>query len=345
MVKPIIDKDDISISNLLDYVFLHFKRVLKVSLLILFIFIIYFFVKTPKYVSKVSFYTNYKDDMQSSLLSAVPGFMQGAIGSNTLDFSVSNFISSEKFLKEIVNSSYNYNNQQITLTELWGQDYNNFFLINPLSLASRLNRYFMYQDFLTSNQLKEAHASLILYNSLSFNEDRRTKLNHISLTIENNPQLAVEIMDKIYKSIVTYSNEIVNTKASEKKEFIDLRLNEVKNDLENYENQLLEFSEKNKDIDFSPRLMLQKDRIQKNISLHKQLYFTLADQLELAKINEKDNTSSFFLLDEPGVYSTKTGLSLVKGGLFIVLLSIGINFLFLAIRDRDLLFKPNKDIL
>ena len=53
----------------------------------------------------------------------------------------------------------------------------------------------------------------------------------------------------------------------------------------------------------------------------------------------------FFLLDEPGVYSTKTGLSLVKGGLFIVLLSIGINFLFLAIRDRDLLFKPNKDIL
>ena len=40
--------------------------------------------------------------------------------------------------------------------------------------------------------------------------------------------------------------------------------------------------------------MLQKDRIQKNISLHKQLYFTLADQLELAKINEKDNTSSFF---------------------------------------------------
>ena len=78
------------------------------------------------------------------------------------------------------------------------------------------------------------------------------------MTIENNPQLAVEIMDKIYKSIVTYSNEIVNTKASEKKEFIDLRLNEVKNDLENYENQLLEFSEKNKDIDFSPRLMSKR---------------------------------------------------------------------------------------
>ena len=86
------------------------------------------------------------------------------------------------------------------------------------------------------------------------------------------------------------------TPKHQKKEFIDLRLNEVKNDLENYENQLLEFSEKNKDIDFSPRLMLQKDRIQKNISLHKQLYFTLADQLELAKINEKDNTSSFFLM-------------------------------------------------
>tara|TARA_B100001250_G_scaffold10769_1_gene9337 strand:+ start:3023 stop:4060 length:1038 start_codon:yes stop_codon:yes gene_type:complete len=345
LIKPIIDNDDINLANLIDYFFLHLRRVLKISLIILLVFVIYFFLKTPKYVSKVSFYTNYKDDMQSSLLSAVPGFMQGALGSNTLDFSVSNFISSEKFLKEIVNSSYSFNNQQITLTELWGQDYNNFFLLNPLSLASRLNRYFMYQDFLTTNQLKEAHASLVLYNSLSYNEDRKTKLNHISLKIENNPQLAIEIMDNIYKSIVTYSNEIVNQKASEKREFIDLRLNEVKNNLENYENQLLEFSEKNKDIDFSPRLTLQKDRIQKNISLHKQLYFTLADQLELAKINEKDNTSSFFLLDKPGVYSTKSGLSLVKGGLLILLVSIGVNFLILAIRDRELLFKFQKENL
>tara|TARA_B100001057_G_scaffold499973_1_gene612772 strand:+ start:3120 stop:4181 length:1062 start_codon:yes stop_codon:yes gene_type:complete len=343
LIKPIIENDNINFTNLINYFFLHLNRVLKISLMILFIFVIYFFLKTPKYVSKVSFYTNYKDDMQSSLLSAVPGFMQGALGSNTLDFSVSNFISSEKFLKEIVNSSYNFNNQQITLTELWGTDYKNFLVFNPLSLASRLNRYFMYQDFLTDNEKKEAHASLVLYNSLSYNEDRRTKLNHISLKIENSPELATKIMDNIYKSIVTYSNEIVNQKASEKRQFIDLRLNEVKDDLENYENQLLDFSEKNKDINFSPRLTLQKDRIQKNISLHKQLYFTLADQLELAKINEKDNTSSFFLLDEPGVYSTKNGLSLIKGGLFIVLFSIIINFLILAIRDRALLFKPNKD--
>ena len=126
MIKPIIDNDDINLENLIDYFFLHLQRALKISLIILLVFGIYFFLKTPKYVSKVSFYTNYKDDMQSSLLSAVPGLMRGALGSNTLDFSVSNFISSEKFLKEIVNSSYNFNNQQITLTELWGKDYKNF---------------------------------------------------------------------------------------------------------------------------------------------------------------------------------------------------------------------------
>ena len=48
MVKPIIDKDDISISNLLDYVFLHFKRVLKGFTINIIYFYYLFFRKNSK---------------------------------------------------------------------------------------------------------------------------------------------------------------------------------------------------------------------------------------------------------------------------------------------------------
>ena len=44
-------------------------------------------------------------------------------------------------------------------------------------------------------------------------------------------------------------------------------------------------------------LQLQKSRIEKNINLYNQLELSLSDQLEIAKIDEKDSTSTIFILD------------------------------------------------
>jgi hypothetical protein len=339
VLKPIIEKENISLSNTITFLLFKAKTLSRIVFIVLIFFTLHFFLKTPTYTSKVSFYTNYQEDIQSSLLSMVPSFMAGGLSANTLDFSVNNYIGSDKFLIDIVNRTYMVNGKNVTLVDQWGQDYNNFLIINPMSLASRINRYFMYSNHLTVEETKEAHAATVLLNSLSYSEDRKTKLHHISLKIKNDPALAAEVMNNIYESIVSYSNEIVNKKASEKKTFINTRLEEVKKDLKDFEEQLLSFMEQNKDIDFSPSLTLQKQRLQKNVTLYDQLYFTLSDQLELAKINEKDKTSSFFLLDMPDVYSVKSGLSLIKGGLFIAILSFIIGYMYYGLRYRKELFR------
>lgn len=339
MIKPIIEGEKFSLSNTITFMLFKAKTISKMVAIVFVIFTLYFFLKTPSYTSRVSFYTNYQEDMSSSLLSKIPSFMSSGINADTLDFSISNYIGSDKFLLDIVNRNYVINGKSVTLSHQWGQDYNNFFLLNPLKLASRINRYFMYAEYLTDEEKKIEHAATVLFHSLSYSEDRATKLHHISLKIEKDNDLAVDIMNNIYESIVLYSNEIVNKKASEKKEFISNRLHEVKKELEGFEEDLLSFIEENKDINFSPSLTLQKERLQKNITLYNQLYFTLSDQLELAKINEQDNTSPFFLLDAPDVHPEKNGLSWIKGGLFIAMISIILGYIYYGFQYRRELFR------
>jgi hypothetical protein len=124
-------------------------------------------------------------------------------------------------------------------------------------------------------------------------------MNTISINIENDSDLGKQILEKVYDSIVNYSSNVVNIKANEKGKFISQRLSEVTDSLKKAEDEMLKFSQENKQIQNSPTLTLHKQRLQKNITLYNQLYFTLSDQLELAKINEKDTTTSFFLLDAP----------------------------------------------
>ena len=81
--------------------------------------------------------------------------------------------------------------------------------------------------------------------------------------------------------------------------------------LEKAENEMLIFLEQNKSI-LSPSLLLQEKRMEKSITLYNQLYISLSDQLELAKIDEKDNTSPIVLLDEPSIIAYKSGRSLLE---------------------------------
>jgi hypothetical protein len=115
----------------------------------------------------------------------------------------------------------------------------------------------------------------------------------------------------MFDSIINYANQITNSKGVEKESFIKSRLVDVKSDLNNAENELLLFLENNKSIN-SPSLTLQLERLQRKIMLYHQLFLSMSDQLEIAKIDSKDNTSSVFLLDAPEISPYKPGRGLLE---------------------------------
>ena len=185
MSKPIIENNTIHFDGLLNLIKKNLRGTLRHYLIISIIFIIYFFVKTPEYSAKLSFYTNYTPSQQMGIsLSFLPPSL-GGLTSDGLNFSVSDYISSKKFLQEIVEEKYVINSQETTLIDFWGKNYKNFFTANPIQLITRLNNNIMLNQSLSENEKKSYFARSKLKSSINFSEDRITVLNSITVTTKN----------------------------------------------------------------------------------------------------------------------------------------------------------------
>ena len=78
-----------------------------------------------------------------------------------------------------------------------------------------------------------------------------------SITVNEDSQLAYQIVKNIYNEVVKFSYEITNSKGEQKK-VIESRLYDVKREMENLEDELLALVEKNKGLT-SPSLLAKAD--------------------------------------------------------------------------------------
>ena len=88
MNKPITENGYLNFNNLIDFLNKNSVYSLKYSFYIILLFSVYFFIKTPTYSSKLTFYTNYNNANQSFLLSPFLGDISG-LEDTGLNFSVS----------------------------------------------------------------------------------------------------------------------------------------------------------------------------------------------------------------------------------------------------------------
>jgi len=316
--KPIIEGEDINFSNIFYFIKFTIKKYLRVAILLLLLFFVYKYIQTPSYSSNISFYTNYK---KSNQIPSSLGFITSITGTseNQLGFSVSDYINSQGFAKDILEKEYYVEGNKIKLSDYFGAGYDRLFSINPIGVIFNINRYFKLADNLSEEDKKFVYAKEILLNNISYSENKKTSLHTIVVSTSAFPLLSQQIAESAFNSIITYSNEVTNIKGKEKRKFIEGRLQSVKTDLENAEDQMQIFLEQNKDLN-SPALVLKGDRIERNINLYSQLYLSLSDQLEIAKIDEKDSTSSIFLLDSATMSSYKNGRSLLESIIIILVI-------------------------
>ena len=331
--RYIFNKNTIDIKNLISFLreSIFKRKTILITLLLLNCIGIFF--GAPKYKANTSFYTEFKKTPSSSSLSF---FDQIISGKGQLLFNVEDLLKSDQFLDEMVNSNFLINNKETSLSSHWfDKEEQNF---NPITLIKRLDNSLHLKPNMSKNELNSFKAKEKLKEMLKYSEDRKTGLHSISIVIKKYPDLAIQILEKTYASIVLYSNEVTNTKAKEKKEFIESRILALKSDLLQSEEKLVEFIANNRSFTQSPVLVLQKERLERDIALQSQLFIRLSDELELAKIDEKDNTSSIFLLQEPHVLARKSGgnalMNLIRAAITYSLFI----FIFEAFLNRKKLF-------
>lgn len=172
-----------------------------------------------------------------------------------------------------------------------------------------------------------------LRDELSISVDRRTNVVTVSLHMKE-PVLASDIVNKITEELDGFIRTKRKTNASEQREWIEARLEEVKRDLSRSEDSLRTFREKNRRIADSPHLLLEHERLSREVLINSTLYTELKKQYELAKIEEIKNIPVINVLDaaRPASEKSKPRRMVILIVTFLVSLASSTGFLLLKSR-------------
>ena len=165
--------------------------------------------------------------------------------------------------------------------------------------------YEIYRISETSENLRIESGIGLLLSIVKVAQERNTGMITVSVTTPD-PVLSAELAQAFVEELNTLNLELRVKKARDSREFIEDRLGEVSEQLKQAEETLLSFNKRNV-LRTSPELILQEGRLQRAVALQQQLYLTLSNQLEVAKIEEVKSTPVVQVLDRADPPTIKSG--------------------------------------
>ncbi len=125
-----------------------------------------------------------------------------------------------------------------------------------------------------------------------------SKTSTVTITLEmKEPLLAAEVLNAIIGELDRFMRVKKITTASEQASWINARLVDVEKELRVAEDSLKTFSERNRRIGDSPELLLNQQRLIRDVTVKSTIYVELKKQYELAKIEEIKNITIVNVLD------------------------------------------------
>jgi len=287
----IIRDDEIDLRALFQVLWGGRKLIAKIAGFITFLGILYSLLATPLYESTLTMYPN--SDNETGKLSQFQGMasMLGMnMGGTESTFHIPDIISSRTLQTKIIYKKWETNSftSQVDLITFWGINDDSSFSLNPLN-------WFSYSEG-NMDLMWESSALEKLSERISVKEDK-TGLIIVDVLMEE-PELSAQIANYIYLGVVQFTNVNHIEMAKSNREFIQERQIEVKEILVNAENKLKEFRNKNRKVIDSPQLQLELERLLRDVEIQTQIFITLQQQFELARIEEVKETPSVIVLDE-----------------------------------------------
>lgn len=133
------------------------------------------------------------------------------------------------------------------------------------------------------------------------------------------PELARDIAARFLQLLSEFNLGTRQSQAAAERRFAGRRLVEVAADLRAAENRFQEFLQGNRDFSQAPTLQLQESRLQREISRQQQLYNTLSEAYEQARIEEVRDTPVITVVEPPVVPARPKPRGLLLRGLLAFL--------------------------
>ena len=113
------------------------------------------------------------------------------------------------------------------------------------------------------------------------------------------PGLAEAITSKLLDLVNSFNLDVRRSQAAAERQFVEERLEEAQDSLRLAENRLQAFLQGNRDFQNSPQLIFQHDRLQRAVVLQQQIFTSLAQSFEQARISEVRDIPVITVIESP----------------------------------------------
>lgn len=135
-------------------------------------------------------------------------------------------------------------------------------------------------------------------------------------------QLAKDLADTVIAELNLYYRELMSSKKASYRIFLEKRMAEASANLQESEDNLRNYRQRNMLATNSPEQMLLMARYQRDIRINEELYLTLKKEYEVARLEEQKDLPALDVLDSPEVPLFKTGPQRRKFVLFFGFLGL-----------------------
>ena len=305
--KPkIINDNIIDFKVLFDILSQSRKYIFLLTLVLMIIGLGTSFLFTKYYSAQISLYPAKKDMMQGlgQFQSLAMNFGMNT-ARNDQNFNIPDVVKSRLIANKAINKLWvTKTGLQTSLTELWKiGNIKGFNFFNKSSIDSALIR---------------EKAIKLFKDHIEVSEDRLSGLITITATIED-PAIAANLANFIGNQVQVYIRRENSAQSTKEKIFISERLSIVKAELEKSELELKDFKERNRGYEDSPELFMVFSQIFREVEAKKEVYLTLQQQLELARIEEVKQSPILHILDYAVPPSRKSSPNRI---LFVIVFSL-----------------------
>jgi len=146
------------------------------------------------------------------------------------------------------------------------------------------------------------------------------------------PKLAADLANAVLEELVALNRYYKYKKVVETKEFIEQRIQTVKLELEDLEEEIKIFRLSNRNYTASESLSLKFARLSRNVTIHAAMYTTLKEQLELVRIEEIQTKYLIQVLEPPIPPLGPSNLTGKQHVILSMILGIGLAIAFAFIK-------------
>lgn len=115
------------------------------------------------------------------------------------------------------------------------------------------------------------------------------------------PSVSLAIVTSLVDGVNTYNERMRQSQAAAERRFIEGRLNVASADLRSAEDRLSEFQRNNRQFGSASELNFERERLQREISLRQQVFTSLTQAYEDARVREVRDTPVITIFEPPSV--------------------------------------------